>query len=67
MIQITINGQPQFISKNESLLELLEKLNIEPKTVVVEINYEALAPSEFENIILRNEDKLEIVRATAGG
>lgn len=38
-----------------------------PRSVVVEHNGEAVAPSEFVERALRAEDRLEIVRIVAGG
>jgi len=38
-----------------------------PRSVVVELNGEAVAPSEFEAKNLAPDDRLEIVRIVAGG
>ena len=38
-----------------------------PRSVVVEHNGEAVAPSEFSKRILHAGDKLEIVKIVAGG
>jgi thiamine biosynthesis protein ThiS len=38
-----------------------------PRSVVVEHNGEAIAPSEFANREVSNGDRLEIVRIVAGG
>ena len=38
-----------------------------PRSVVVEHNGEAVAPSEFSHRMLANGDRLEIVRIVAGG
>lgn len=41
--------------------------NLSPRTVVVEQNGEAVAPSEFATRPLHSGDHLEIVRVVAGG
>ena len=41
--------------------------NLWPRSVVVEHNGEAVAPSEFSRRILNAGDKLEIVKIVAGG
>jgi thiamine biosynthesis protein ThiS len=41
--------------------------NQRPRSVVVEHNGEAVAPSEFRSRLLRRGDRLEIVQITAGG
>jgi sulfur carrier protein len=38
-----------------------------PRSVVVEHNGEAVAPSEFTRRLVRDGDRLEIVRIVAGG
>jgi thiamine biosynthesis protein ThiS len=50
-----------------SLEEFLRTQNLLPRSVVVEHNGEAVAPSEFARRELRDGDKLEIVRIVAGG
>jgi thiamine biosynthesis protein ThiS len=41
--------------------------NLLPRSVVVEHNGEAVAPSEFSKRQLNNGDRLEIVKIVAGG
>ena len=50
-----------------SLDEFLRAQNLLPRSVVVEHNGEAVAPSEFAERELRDGDRLEIVRIVAGG
>ena len=45
----------------------LRSRNLLPRSVVVEHNGEAVAPSEFSRRELRDGDRLEIVRIVAGG
>lgn len=50
-----------------SLENFLHSQNLLPRSVVVEHNGEAVAPSEFSRRELRDGDRLEIVRIVAGG
>jgi thiamine biosynthesis protein ThiS len=50
-----------------SIEEFLLAQNLLPRSVVVEHNGEAVAPSEFSDRQLRSGDKLEIVKIVAGG
>jgi sulfur carrier protein len=50
-----------------SLEQFLRSRNLLPRSVVVEHNGEAVAPSEFSRRQLRDGDRLEIVRIVAGG
>ena len=50
-----------------SLEEFLLSQKLRPRSVVVEHNGEAVAPSEFSRRPLRAGDRLEIVKIVAGG
>ncbi len=50
-----------------SIEEFLVAQKLLPRSVVVEHNGEAVAPSEFSRRMLANGDRLEIVRIVAGG
>ena len=50
-----------------SIEEFLVSQNLLPRSVVVEHNGEAVAPSEFSRRQLNTGDKLEIVKIVAGG
>ena len=50
-----------------SLEEFLVARNLLPRSVVVEHNGEAVAPSEFSQRRLAAGDRLEIVKIVAGG
>jgi len=67
MITLTINGEQQEVEKGLSLRSLLIKLGLGEKPVVVELNRQALSPSEFEEKILNEDDELEIITIAAGG
>jgi thiamine biosynthesis protein ThiS len=50
-----------------SIEEFLVAQKLLPRSVVVEHNGEAVAPSEFSKRILKADDRLEIVKVVAGG
>lgn len=50
-----------------SLEEFLLARQLLPRSVVVELNGEAVAPSEFAGREVRAGDRLEIVKIVAGG
>jgi thiamine biosynthesis protein ThiS len=50
-----------------SIHEFLIAQQLLPRSVVVEHNGEAVAPSEFTRRMVRPGDRLEIVRVVAGG
>ena len=64
---VIANGQPVMALLPCELEEFLRAQNLLPRSVVVEHNGEAVAPSEFAQRELRDGDRLEIVRIVAGG
>ena len=64
---IIANAQEVRASLPCSLEEFLVAQNLLPRSVVVEHNGEAIAPSEFARRQLHPGDRLEIVKIVAGG
>ena len=64
---ITANGQQIEATLPCSLQEFLVAQKLFPRSVVVEHNGEAVAPSEFSQRQLHAGDRLEIVKIVAGG
>ncbi len=64
---VTANGQQVEASLPSTLEEFLVAQGLRPRSVVVEHNGEAVAPSEFGARQVRAGDRLEIVKVVAGG
>ncbi|MEI6194264.1 MAG: sulfur carrier protein ThiS [Verrucomicrobiota bacterium] len=67
MNEITANGKAIPANLPCSIEEFLIAQKLLPRSVVVEHNGEAVAPSEFSGRTLRAGDRLEIVKIVAGG
>lgn len=67
MNQIIANGKSVETELPCSIEEFLLAQKLLPRSVVVEHNGEAVAPSEFSKRQLSPGDKLEIVKIVAGG
>ncbi len=67
MNAITANGQPVTAQFPCTIEEFLVAQGLLPRSVVVEHNGEAVAPSEFSQRQLNAGDRLEIVKIVAGG
>lgn len=67
MPEITANGIPVQTTLPCTLDEFLVAQGLPPRSVVVEHNGEAVAPSEFARRSLASGDRLEIVKIVAGG
>ena len=67
MNQVIANGNPVEAALPCSIEEFLVAQKLLPRSVVVEHNGEAVAPSEFSARRLKAGDRLEIVKIVAGG
>lgn len=65
--RVIANGKAVRADLPCSLEQFLMAQKLRPRSVVVELNGEAVAPSEFRRRELRPNDRLEIVRIVAGG
>lgn len=66
-MQLVVNGKPTDVAEATSLPDLLETLGLRVGSVVVEHNGTALLRSELAAARLADGDRLELVRAVAGG
>jgi len=66
-VQIVVNGRPSQVADTTTLPELLETLGLRIGSVVVEHNGTALLRSELAAALLADGDRLELIRAVAGG
>lgn len=64
---LLINGEKRQFSESMNLIQLLSELGFSEKPVVVELNQEALSPSEFSKRELSDGDEVEIIAIAAGG
>ena len=67
MNQVIANGNPVEAPVPCTLEEFLVAQNLLPRSVVVEHNGDAVAPSEFRERQVQAGDRLEIVKIVAGG
>lgn len=67
MSMVIANGQPVPTELPCTIEAFLVRQGLLPRSVVVEHNGEAVAPSEFPLRPLADGDRLEIVRIVAGG
>ena len=66
-MQIQLNGETETLAEGSSLLQLVQKLDLEGKRIAVEINEEIVPRSEHGQTVLNEGDCVEIVHAIGGG
>ncbi len=67
MALVVANGKPRTVSDGATISDLLAEIGWRPEWVVVEYNGEPLARASYPSVRLSAGDRLEIVRAVAGG
>ena len=66
-MRLTVNGKASDVTDGTTMLDFLASLGLRPGSVVVEHNGTALLRSELAAAVLADGDRLELVRAVAGG
>ena len=66
-IQVFINGKKKFLLGKNKSTSLLKDLNIDNDGIAIEINYSVIPKSQYEDTIIKNNDKMEIVQFIGGG
>ena len=66
-IKLIVNGNEKDVSEGATILGLLNELAIKPQGIAVELNLEIVPKSKFGETVLKNGDKIEIVRMAGGG
>ncbi|MBW1650655.1 MAG: sulfur carrier protein ThiS [Deltaproteobacteria bacterium] len=64
---IKINGKQENLTKQTTLSELIKDKKIDSYIIVVEYNKKIIPKEEFDKIILKDKDKLEILTFVGGG
>ena len=67
MPKFIVNGKPHESQAGTTVQQLLESLNLPAKSVIVELNHEFLERALFGSTPIREGDRVEIIRAFAGG
>jgi thiamine biosynthesis protein ThiS len=65
--RVIVNGRELSVDLPSTLEMFLATHNLPPRSVVVELNGEAVAASEIATRELHPGDRLEVVRVVAGG
>ena len=66
-MRFIVNGETLDILDVETLQELLQRLKIDPRRVVVEINLSIVRKADYPTLRLNDGDKVEIVNFVGGG
>jgi len=66
-MQIVANGKPYQVEPGTTIGSFISSRGLDPRFVVVERNGEPMERDRYESALLADHDRLELVRAVAGG
>ena len=66
-MRLVVNGDDTEIDDGASVLDLLTHLGLGPKYVIVERNGEPVERRDVDTTALADGDRIELVKAVAGG
>ena len=66
-IKIKVNGKFKNVNETYKILDLVKDLKIPLKKVAIELNQEIMDKKNIDKVILKKNDKIEIVHFIGGG
>ncbi|MGH7355955.1 MAG: sulfur carrier protein ThiS [Candidatus Rokuibacteriota bacterium] len=66
-MKITVNGEPRDVADGVNVEALLQHLGVTLKFTAVAVNREVTPKSAYATTVLKDGDKIEIVRPMGGG
>lgn len=67
MMKIVVNGETREVERELNLRELLGRFELPQERVAVELNREVVRKKDWENITVKDADRIEIVHFVGGG
>ena len=67
IVNILVNGVPRSVAADTTLAQLLEMLQLDPRTLAVEVNLDVIPRGRHAERVLQEGDRLEIVTLVGGG
>ncbi len=66
-VRVTANGKAYEVPAGTTIAAFIQHRDLDPQFVVVEHNGEPIERARYEEVRLGDGDRLELVRAVAGG
>lgn len=64
---VVVNDEPRELADGGTVIDLLTSMDLGPKWVVVERNGEPVERRDMPTTVLHDGDRIELVKAVAGG
>ncbi|MFM6972008.1 MAG: sulfur carrier protein ThiS [Alphaproteobacteria bacterium] len=66
-INFFLNGQSFKIKNHSNILDLIQKLELEPRKIAIEMDENIILNNEYQKIFITENCKIEIVHFIGGG
>lgn len=66
-MEILANGKPRTVEDGATVEELIRGVGLDPRYVIIERNGEPVERRRYGDVRLADGDRVELVRAVAGG
>ena len=66
-MRVYINGESKEVQGTPTLAELITQLDLPAARIAVELNREVVRRSDWDNTVLHDDDRVEIVHFVGGG
>ena len=66
-MQVFINGETRELESELNLLELLKQLELPTERIAIELNKSVVRKKDWEMLLVKNADKIEIIHFVGGG
>src|SRR5262249_55228808 len=66
-VKLTLNGRERIVADVSTVEQLLHSVDLDPRFVIVERNGEPVERKRYPDTLVADGDRLELVRAVAGG
>jgi len=66
-MKVFINGETKEIFVRFNLLELLREFSLPSERIAIELNQTVIRKKDWENILINDADRIEIVHFVGGG
>ncbi len=67
LMEIMVNGKKEIIENEMTIIDYLKSKDLNPDVVIVEYNKKIIDKAEYGAMVIKDKDKLEILRFVGGG
>jgi len=67
LLTVVLNGKPEEFPSGMTIAELVTQKGLNPEIVIIEYNYELVDREAWAGTVLKENDRLEILRFVGGG